>query len=341
MQNNEQTSFINILLQSGKLLGKFIRMNNNQELFEPDLRALHVSIVKTSQINSWFTLDHSITRIEYISKYLCESLKQDISIHRKIPFVNKKIGIIIEDRIPFEFFPFFITFYISGCHQTYIGKTRDDGLIQAFVKFLERVDSGVKNYISFSERIPKDTQALVMNEESFSADLIRKYIKNKPVHFIKKRTGIAVLKGDESAYQLGLLAKDVLLFFGMGKENVKKVYIPVNYDFSNFFHATEEYHEIINHNKYANNYQYHQSLYLFNRIPFLDNGFLIVKEDKSLFAPTGVLYYETYINQDDLNMKISVLEDRVRIRYTESDFGNSVRQSLQPDEELIRFLSSI
>ena len=39
---------------------------------------------------------------------------------------------------------------------------------------------------------------------------------------------------------------------------------------------------------------------MMKQVPFLDNGFLIVKEDESLASPISVLNYERYENTDEL-----------------------------------------
>jgi hypothetical protein len=37
--------------------------------------------------------------------------------------------------------------------------------------------------------------------------------------------------------------------------------------------------DIINHNKYANNYDYNRAVYLLNQDKFWDNNFVMLKED--------------------------------------------------------------
>ena len=50
-------------------------------------------------------------------------------------------------------------------------------------------------------------------------------------------------------------------------------------------------------------------------IPFLDNGFLIMKEDESIHSPIGVLHYEYYNDlkklENDLQLKNENIQCRV------------------------------
>ena len=65
--------------------------------------------------------------------------------------------------------------------------------------------------------------------------------------------------------------------FGMGCRSVSKLLVPNDYDFDLLFNAFYEHKEIINHNRYANNYDYNKAIYLMSEQKFIENGFIIVK----------------------------------------------------------------
>ena len=56
---------------------------------------------------------------------------------------------------------------------------------------------------------------------------------------------------------------------------------PEIFDFDLFFKGMYHQHEVIQHHKYANNYDYNKVVYLMSEFDILENGFLIIKEDKS------------------------------------------------------------
>ncbi len=48
-----------------------------------------------------------------------------------------------------------------------------------------------------------------------------------------------------------------------------------------------EYSGIINHNKYANNYDYNKAIYLVNKEEFSDTGYLLMKKSSGISIPGG------------------------------------------------------
>jgi hypothetical protein len=81
----------------------------------------------------------------------------------------------------------------------------------------------------------------------------------------------------ETEEELKLLGKDIFQYFGLGCRNVSKLFVPEGYKFDKFFEALYEYKDVINNNKYANNYNYNRTLYLMKTEKFLDNNFLKIK----------------------------------------------------------------
>ena len=62
------------------------------------------------------------------------------------------------------------------------------------------------------------------------------------------------------------------------------------------FEAFYPFKDIINHNKYNNNFTYNEAIWLMGQDAFLTNGFIILKEEKSIFSRIASLYYERYNN---------------------------------------------
>ena len=96
-------------------------------------------------------------------------------------------------------------------------------------------------------------------------------------------------------------AKDIFLYFGLGCRNVSKLYLPSGYNTDKLFNAFFDYKDVINHLKYSNNYDYNKTVYLMNSEKLLDNGFVLLKEDKSIQSPVATVFYEYYNNRSELN----------------------------------------
>lgn len=71
-----------------------------------------------------------------------------------------------------------------------------------------------------------------------------------------------------------LLSEDIFRYFGLGCRNVSKLFVPQNYNFDALFNSVYKWKDIINHHKYANNYDYNKAVYLMSEYDILDNGFL-------------------------------------------------------------------
>ena len=69
---------------------------------------------------------------------------------------------------------------------------------------------------------------------------------------------------------------------------------------------------LINHGKYANNYEYNMAIYLVNKEQFLDTGYLLLKESIQLSSPVSVLYYEFYKSDDELKGNINNYKEKIQ-----------------------------
>ena len=87
---------------------------------------------------------------------------------------------------------------------------------------------------------------------------------------------------------------------------------------------------MIYHNKYANNYDYNKAVYLMNLVPILDNNFIILKEDEQLHSPLGVLFYQRFKNQEDIESYLLEHKDNIQVVIGENytPFGQAQCPSL-------------
>ena len=107
-----------------------------------------------------------------------------------------------------------------------------------------------------------------------------------------------MLDGGEDEAELKALGRDVFAHFGMGCRSVTKLWIPSDFNLDRCFGAWMDWGHLAQHGKYANNYDYHKAVWLLNREELLENGFVLVKEEREgLVSPIGTLYVERY---DDL-----------------------------------------
>jgi hypothetical protein len=107
--------------------------------------------------------------------------------------------------------------------------------------------------------------AVIATGSNNTARYLEYYFKDHLSIIRKNRTSIAVLNGDETDEQLQLLADDIFRYFGLGCRNVTRIFIPEDFKIDRLFENFLNFKEIINHNKYANNYEYNRAIYLLNQ----------------------------------------------------------------------------
>lgn len=86
------------------------------------------------------------------------------------------------------------------------------------------------------------------------------------------------------------------------------------------------FQEIINHHKYANNYDYHRAIYLLNQEQFWDNNFVMLRENFELFSPLSVINFSRYNNINDVKNFIKENEQDIQcvVSHPELKIDNSL-----------------
>jgi hypothetical protein len=127
----------------------------------------------------------------------------------------------------------------------------------------------------------------------------------------------------------------------MGCRSVSKIFIPTNYNFDLLFNAIYDFRDIINHNKYANNYDYNKAVYLMSEQKFIENGFLMIKEDDKLGSPIACLFYENYNSISELQKKIDSLKDSLQCVVSNLNISNSINFGLSQNPKINDYADNI
>lgn len=266
--------------------------------FDNELRSAHY-------YNGWFTYESVLTAFSSIAKSLTENkLHSWTSNYKLIEKSNKKIGVILAGNIPLVGFHDFISVLISG--NMFYGRlsSQDNRLLPLLSDLLIAIEPAFKQRIFFVENNMKGMDAYIATGSNNSSRYFEYYF-NKFPHIIRKnRNSIAVLNGNETEFELEMLGYDIFNYYGMGCRSVSKIYLPESFELDVLFQSLYRFNKVINHTKYANNYDYNKTIYLLNKIPLLDNGFLLLKEDIGLTSPVGVLYYERYDEFEQVKNRI-------------------------------------
>ncbi len=292
---------LKVFSELGTFLAQFAKNQNtnhhlNNTFFERMTNAMNMAKAK----NQWFTLDMQRQAFGAWAESLTveklhEWLKNYPVIEReKAP---KRVAIIMAGNIPLVGFHDFLSVLLTG--NTVLAKmAQDDAQLYPVIKdILIELDPVYKERIFLVDRI-ENPDAVIATGSNNSARYFESYFGKYPNIIRKNRTSVAVILGNETEEDLQRLGRDIFSFYGMGCRNVSKIYIPVGYDLNKIFGAIVGFDFVANTNKYVNNYEYYRTIYMLNKIPFLENGFVIFKEDASLHTPIAVLHYEFY---NDIN----------------------------------------
>ena len=276
-------------------LGNYLRhfLSAGEESRDGDLSRL---VNSSSGYNAWFTKQNVLQALSGVADMLDEkALQQWTGMYgdRLQAAPGRKIAVVMAGNIPMVGFHDMLCVLISG--NSFIGKisSQDPYLIPFLAKKLTEIEPDFAGRITFTERLT-GFDAVIATGSNNSARYFDYYFGKYPSIIRKNRNSIAVLDGTESKEDLQNLGKDIFSYFGLGCRNVSKLLVPAGYKLDSLFEALEDFSEIRHHSKYFNNYEYNKAIYLVNRVPFLDNNFIMMKEDLSPLSPIGVLYYEGY-----------------------------------------------
>jgi len=208
--------------------------------------------------------------------------------------VQPAIGVVAAGNIPAAGFHDMLCVMLSGSRLIMKLSSADAHLLPAMARILDEDSAGWRGLVSFTSGTLKEFDAIIATGSTNTSRYFEYYFRNIPHLIRRNRNGVALLSGEERHGDLMGIADDIMLFFGLGCRNVSKIYVPAGYDFGILIDALRSYAGFASHHKYHNNYEYNRSVFLVNGTPFIDTGFLLLKEDRVIASPVGVLHYEFY-----------------------------------------------
>lgn len=314
-------------------LGRFLRLFSaenpdfignrvQQQLFH----SLSDKISEAVHHNGWFTKVNVLFALgQWGNALTTENLKKWLSNYEFQNVANPKtVGIVMAGNVPLVGFHDFLSVLLAG-HKVQAKLSSNDKLLLPIIaKYLVAENPEFANRISFSEGKLENFDAVIATGSNNTARYFEHYFSGKPNIIRKNRNSVAVLADNETKEELVALGEDIFRYYGLGCRNVSKLYVPENYDFNSFFRAIFPWNPIVNHAKYANNYDYNKAVYLMSEFKLLDNGFLLLKEDANFGSPIAVLFYEKYSDKFHLEKKLNAHKDQLQCIVSNGIIENSV-----------------
>jgi hypothetical protein len=282
--------------------------------------------------NNWFTPEfieqsaHSIAT-EFLDINKLQKLVADYQVP-EIKANPKNVGIVMAGNIPMVGFHDLLYVFISGHHQTIKLSSKDKVLIPHLVEWMIDLAPELASEIRFADML-KGCDAYIATGSNNSARYFNYYFGRYPNIIRKNRTSAAILSGNETPEELSALADDIFMYFGLGCRNVTKLYVPEGYDFVALIEACKKYERLADHHKYKNNYDYQLSILLINKTYYMTNGSIVLRQDKSVFSPVGVLNYEFYDEPITLAASLATSgEIQCLVGFNQQPFGTTQRPGL-------------
>jgi hypothetical protein len=277
-------------------------------------------VLKKSEIeNPWFTADNQKFALTQWSDLLTQGNINEWLQNYSPSKTRKKVGLILAGNIPLVGLHDVISVILSNHIPLIKLSSKDKTMLPFLLKKWSEFSEETIDF-EFVERL-ENFDAVIATGSNNTARYLEYYFKNHLSIIRKNRTSIAVLKGDETEEELKLLAHDIFQYFGLGCRNVTRIFIPQEFVIDRLFESFIDFKEIINHNKYANNYDYNRAVYLLNQDKFWDNNFVMLKEDAQLFSPLSVINFSRYSSLDEVKDFIAENEESIQCVVAKNELG--------------------
>lgn len=262
--------------------------------------------------NPWFTPVNTRRALAATAPNLSKEKLQDWLA--PYPFdddIDKTVGLVLAGNIPLVGFHDILCALAAGFNVRVKMAAVDPVLTAHLLTKLQEIEPGLARKITVTDRLAEFDLVIATGSDN-SSRYFSYYFGHKPHIIRKNRNSAATLTGMENMDEIRLLGNDIFDFFGLGCRSVSKLFVPEGYDPSVFFQGIAPFSDIINHHKYANNYDYNKSIYLINGDQHFDNGFLLLKPDEHSASPLGVLYLETYQSTEMLIDRLDQLAPQLQ-----------------------------
>jgi len=322
---NKKKAFIQLGLFLGQFSAQPYQQNKTVLFNDVFFERMQNLINQLHESNSWFKRP----QLEFAFKSWNDALTQD-NLDKWLTSYNlgdeklKTIGLILAGNIPMVGFHDVLSVLISGNKALIKLSSNDELLIPLILDYLGTIESEFKNRYKITKEKLENFDAVIATGSDNTARYFDYYFGKYPNIIRKNRNSVAVLNGSESKEDLLALGEDIFRYYGLGCRNVSKLFVPKGYNFDAFFEGMFVFKDLINDEKYTNNYDYNKAVYLMSNFNILDNGFLTIKEDNSYASPISSVFYEYYEDLDALKNKIATDNEKIQCVVSNQLIENSV-----------------
>ena len=287
-------------------LGNRLQNHLNSEYYQAKFKEAYY-------YNRWFTPKNVENAVKTIAEDFLndQNLQQWVTNYRLPVDRSYKVGLIMAGNIPLVGFHDLLAVLVSGHEALVKLSSKDEILLPFIVKELAAIDPEVAEKIAFIDKM-EGQDAIIATGSNNTARYFSYYFGQYPHIIRKNRNGVAILTGNESEEELRNLGHDIFTYFGLGCRNVSKLYVPESYDFQPLLSVLEEFREVINHQKYENNYLYNKGMLVMDSDAFMDTGFLMLRERDEIPSPMAMVHYSYYSKEASLSQEVEAHQSAIQ-----------------------------
>lgn len=270
-------------------------------------------VLHAKALNKWFTEDNIVKALKGIRKMLYkEALTEWVESYTFQEDHSHTIGLVLAGNIPFVGFHDVLAVLISGNKAEIKLSSQDSFLMTKILDLIKEIEPRFDSRVITTDKLSQSDAYIATGSDNTSR-YFEYYFAKKPNLIRRNRTSVAILNGKETEDDLRELGQDIFSYFGLGCRNISKVYLPEGFEPEKLIKNLESFSYVVDHSKYANNYEYNRAIFLLKNIPYLDNGFCIFKEDEGMVSPISVLYYEFYSSEDQLKTLLNEHKEKIQV----------------------------
>jgi hypothetical protein len=248
------------------------------------------------------------------------------------------VAVVPDKNIPLAGVHDLICVILAGHHFYCRNINHEHDLLKYLTDQLVIIEPALEHNIYWCDSFPKDVDAYLIFATSQNEHTLKQHFEKRNSLIRQKRFSVGIIAPGDGFDDFKLFGHDIFTFFGLSSRCVRKIFVPERFSIKLFYEAIEEFSHLYQHNRYANNYDYHRSVFMMERIPFFDNGFLILRESSELHVPIGCLYYEYYDFPGGVSDRLKTMETSVQMIATNiTEFNNAVKPGFTHEYQLWDF----
>ena len=284
--------------------------------------------------NRWFTHESMRQALSYWADQLNpQSLGEWVGRYDELKITcPKRVLLILAGNIPLVGFHDVLCTYLSGHISVIKASQKDSVLLRYLLHQLTDIAPQSKSLFDWTTNTTTDFESVIATGSTNSSRYFDYYFKKYPHIIRRNRNSLAYLEQSERQEHLELLCNDVFDYFGLGCRNVSHLLLQKGFDLNRLIEILNRCTELLTHNKYMNNVDYHRSVFIMNGQNFKDAGTALLVESQLISSPIGVIHYQWVDDEQEAAAYIRAQQNAIQCVVSSSDrhlkFGDTQKPRL-------------